>query len=354
LSNPATSHAGGALRRAAIGLASLIASPVLFRLSTGRWPDDTERRQFAAAFRDRGMHIPPLARALIVTPAAREQISRMVYFQLIAEGKLPAPSVGGIPPLSGNAFAVWQGPAVSFLHVERTGGTSLAASLTAGFHPLQIWAAHRVEDLEQPKANPDDRKLVWGHYDLPTLLRLDPARRIVTVLREPAARILSLYYFWRSIHPAQLAVMADSRVAEAHRLPLLDFLHSAHQPIRDSIDNVYVRRLTGLYAAGTMHDQLRQDPDAALAQARTALAKFAYVGVSETMSETIRGIERVLGVTLGAVHRLNETVANPDRNPLHFRAVTREAMTPEISTALADLTRLDGVLYAEVRKNVLF
>jgi hypothetical protein len=341
--------------RGALRLAASIASPALFRLSTGRWPDRAETTRFAAAFCDGDMHIPPILRSLVVTPAAREQISRMVCFHLIAEGMLPKPSVGGIPPLMGNAMQCWNGPSVSFLHFERTGGTSLAAALTDRFHPLQIAAAHRAEDIDNPKVAIEERKLVWGHYDLPTLRRLSPERRIITVLREPAARILSLYYFWRSIHPSQLDERADSRVMEAQRLNLLDFLQSDHQSLRDSIDNIYARRLAGLYGSGTPDDPLERDPDGALALARNALEHFAFVGISEHMADAFRGIEHALGVNLSASQRLNDAAVNPKNQPWLFRRVEHEVKTPEILAALAHLTRLDSVLYRTCLKEaVLF
>jgi hypothetical protein len=342
-------------KRAALLMAARIASPSLFRLSTGRWPDRAESRQFAKAFCDDNMHIPPIPRALVVTPAAREQISRMICSYLIAEGMLPKPSVGGIPPLQGNPMRCWHGPAVSFLHFERTGGTSLAAALTDRFHPLQIAAAHRAEDIDNPTVKLEERKLVWGHYDLPTLRRLSPDRRIITVLRNPAARILSLYYFWRSIHPSQLDELADSRVMEAHKLDLLGFLQSNHLPVRDSIDNIYVRRLTGLYGSGTPEDPLERDPESALACACDALGHFAFVGICEHMADAFRGIKDVLGVNLRASQRLNDASVNPDHRPWLFRRVEHEVRTPEIEAALARLTRLDDVVYETCReKAVLF
>ena len=41
--------------------------------------------------------------------------------------------------------------------------------------------------------------LIHGHYDLPALRRLGGGRTLMMVLREPRARLLSTYYYWRSI-----------------------------------------------------------------------------------------------------------------------------------------------------------
>jgi hypothetical protein len=200
--------AGGAaapIRRFALDLGTAALSPFVFRLCVGRWPDRAENRQFAAAMCDRKTQIPAILRALIATPAAWPQLSHMISFYLMAEGSLPRSDGGGIAPRSGNPLAFWQGEPVTFLHFERTAGTTLASLLTEKFHPLQIATAplpFEGQCSDTVLAVIDDHKLVWGHYDLPSFRRLNARRRIITLLREPTARILSLYYFWRSIHPS--------------------------------------------------------------------------------------------------------------------------------------------------------
>ena len=356
---------GARLRRAALGFASFAMSPLLFRLSAGRWPDRQENRQFAAALGDNSLQIPAIPRALIAVTAARHQAANMISLYLIAQGSLPKTAEGGISPFFGNPLHFWRGPSVGFLHFERTGGTSLAAALTDKFHPLQIGGTHGIDDSLHPNAPPgaapadliSDCKLVWGHYDLPALHRLGEGRRLITILREPVARILSLYYFWRSIHPAQLADMSDSRVVRAQQLDLLGFLQSDHQPIRDSIDNVYVRRLTGLYGGATTHDPLERDPENAMNRARESLDRFAFIGISENMADTFLGIEAVLGIKLGESRRLNDIAANSINEPSLYRPVEREVVTPEITAALLHYTRLDRIIYEACKggkKDVLF
>ena len=348
-----TEATGKYVRRSALGLASLALSPFLFRLSVGRWPKASENRQFAAALGDNSLQIPAIERALIAVPAARRQVSHMISFHLMAEGLLPTNPQGGISPFSGNPLRFWQGNPVSFLHFERTGGTTLAAALTDQFHPLQIAGTHGPNGLLHPNAALDEvppetiaaSKLVWGHYTLPALRSLGPERRILTLLRDPVARILSLYYFWRSIQSCQLDDVADTRVMVAQERDLLGFLRSDHQPLRDSIDNVYVRRFAGLYGGATAHDPLEQNPDAALRCAIESIDQLAFIGISEHMPESFRGMEKVLGVKLGPSQRLNDAAANPTDHPTLFQAIEREPITAEIQAELAHLTRLDAAVY---------
>ncbi len=330
------------IRRFALRIAATALSPLLFRLTAGKWPDRAENAQFAAAMCDGNLQIPAILRGLLAVPATRQQVSNMIVFHLMAEKSLPPSAQGSIPPRSGNALAFWRGTPISFLHFERTAGTTLATLLTEKFHPLQIATAHHPADI------PDlaDRKLVWGHYDLPSLQLLGPGRHIITLLREPTARILSLYYFWRSIQPSQFDIIDDSRVIHTHALGLLAFLQSDHPPIRDSIDNVYTRRLAGLNGGGTARDPLEDDPQGALTRALAALAQISFAGIVERMPETLAGLKARLGIDLGGLKlRLNDSAGNPTNHPTIYRPIERERLTPEIEAALAQLTRLDKVIY---------
>ncbi len=337
------------IRRLVRDLGTTALSPLVFRLSVGRWGDWAENRQFAAAMCDTNMLIPAILRGLIAAPAARQQLSHMISFHLMKEGLLTANEKGGIAPRSGNPLAFWQGQPVTFLHFERTAGTTLATLLTEKFHPLQIATAplpFDVIDTGGLMDHVDDHKLVWGHYDLPSFRRLNARRRIITLLREPTSRILSLYHFWRSIHPSQLETFDDSRVVQAQSLGLLNFLQSDHAPIRDSIDNVYTRRLAGLNGGGTPNDPLQQDPDRCLASALIALEHLSFVGIVEHISETLTGLEDLLGTKLGdAPLRLNDSAGNPTNHPTIYRNLDREEITPAIQDVLTHLTRLDRVIY---------
>ena len=85
---------------------------------------------------------------------------------------------------------------------------------------------------------------------MPTFRRFDPDRAVFTVLREPRARLVSLYHYWRSVDPAKIDPEISFAVGCAHRLSLEDFLNVDDPYLTDSIDNIYVRRLTGFYATG--------------------------------------------------------------------------------------------------------
>src|SRR5205085_11524644 len=105
------------------------------------------------------------------------------------------------------------------MHVPKSGGVSVLIALMRalpqgsvsekrfdishfchGFRAVDVfpaesrrWVAHGDGDLAEMAASP----VVAGHFCLATLQRLAPVSSIATIIREPRARLMSLYSFWR-------------------------------------------------------------------------------------------------------------------------------------------------------------
>ena len=352
---PASLGLMGRMRRSVMVVVSATLGRLLFRLCLGRWPDRLERALFARGLADDRVPVPALLRAMDAIPASRVQISRLLLLGLVRDGRLPAPERLGseavpIAPQVGDPLSFWEGPAVSFLHIEKTAGTALATALTERFHPLQIDPdPHRTmpPHVRSPFAQPAcarDRKLVWGHYDLPSLERLGPERVLVTMLREPGARIVSLYRYWRSFDVALLDPFHNGPVRMAHELDLLDFLRCDDPLLRDMIDNLYVRRLTGLYASEGAVDPLALAPEEALRLALLALDRIDCVGIVERMDASTRALSKVIGTGV-SVARDNVSDGNASARPEVFRPVAPTPVTPEVAVELERLSALDAVVY---------
>ena len=368
--------------RQALDAAVEAAAPVILRLAFGRWPDAAERRAFRRAAATEYVGLPPLLRGLMVFPDLRDAVrcaaaiddeARRRAGDAGSEGGGDAGSDGGSDAdpfatrvfpggvagpddLGGDIYAAWTGPALGFLHVEKCGGVALIRWLSRQFHPRQI-------DPDPARAAPPHQfvravsgigtevgrfPLTWGHYDLGAFERFAGERLVFTMLREPRARLVSLYHYWRSVRPEKLDDPAvDPLVGVAHRCDLLGFLQSEAPLLRDYIDNVYARRLTGRYATGEPADRLRTDRTGTLEAAEAALGRLAFVGITERLDETAQRLAAVIGAVPPTDRlRANVAVENPADPSGWFRPVERQAITPEIEAALDRLTDLDSVLYA--------
>ena len=331
----------------------------LLRLALDRWPSPVERRQFRRSLRHGVAPLPPLLRGFAAVADARAPLTRaMLVSWLLADERYQGPMRQGlgsdVPP--GDHLRVWTKPPISFLHVERTAGTALVRWLSSHFHPAQIdpdpfrsMPPHVLSPfVPDAMGRFSGFPLVHGHYDLPSLHRLGTERAVVMMLREPRARLLSLYYFWRSIDPGLLG-SADGNwnVRYAHDNSLLDFLSIDDPYLVDCIDNPYVRRLTGSYASWG-DDPLSVRPLETLDLAVAALRSLRVVGIVERMEDSLRHLGTVLGFDdVGTVATINDVIGNRRDRPQEFRAVEREQITPAVDAAIERLIRHDRVVYDE-------
>lgn len=330
------------------GFAWLFAGMIL-RLATGAWQSGEDVARFRSGFRN-FTPLPPLLRGLVLVPAARQQLMQaMLASWLLADetyrGQL-RDQFGSNAPAEGDCLRVWTGPKVTFLHLEKTAGMAMTKVLTRQFHPLQVDAdarrafpPHVLTPLPPFLLERVRRcSLVWGHYDVPALRRLGPGRFTVTLLRDPRARILSLYRYWRGQAALNLGWNGmNAAVCAAQRMQLAEFLASDDPLLVDYIDNFYVRRLTGQYRSFCDTDPLRAAPARSLDEALRALDEFDFVGISEDMNGSVARLGALLGFAPPArVEPVNVTQAAMEPLPLD---------DPEIAAQLARLTALDQVVY---------
>lgn len=323
---------------------------MILRLGLGRWPRRSELAAFQTGFSTRTVHLPALTRALVRVPTMRSMLA-------LALGATQDGGKHGISPVNGNFMTAWTGGNLAFMHLEKCGGIAVMVWLANQFHPDQI-------DPDPFRAVPPHMfhrapagvglaarryPLLWGHFGLPALERIDPGRFVFTFLREPRARLISSYYFWRSVHPHLVDdVETDPIVGSAHRNDLLGFLRDPEPLLRDHIDNFYARRLTGRYVTGAAYDPIAVDAAGSLAAALAALDRIGFVGITERLDESVVRLAEVIGATPPEdAIRDNVTAENHAVSGHFFRKIKRPAITLAEQVELDRLTLLDRVIYQQ-------
>ncbi len=340
-----------AWRAMRLGVSGLLGRFAL-RLMLGRWPDPDELAAFCDGFDANAHGLPPLLRAAAYVPAARTLLNRAM---LLSTQRSGTSGRLGAAQMMGDPMTLWRGPPVRFLHLEKTAGSSLVNALTAQFHPLQIdpdpdrnTPPHERRPFPDATASAQaGAALVWGHYDLPSLRRLDGDTPCFTlcVFREPRARILSLYYYWRANQEDPAPTVRCAR-----ENGLLAFLRTRDPLILNYVDNLYVRRLTGSYASPG-GDRLAEEPDEALRDALRAVDTLDLLGLSDRLDETLQRLGALTGFT-PPLHtpRVNVLARSEGNAFLPYRPTAREPVTAEIEAELDRLTRFDQVVYGHVRQ----
>ena len=154
--------------------------------------------------------------------------------------------------------------------------------------------AHRPEHAGREL---DDFRYVSGHVDFSILGRFRQPPFVVTCLREPIARALSVYSYYRSYPPEHYAAlvfdlgqdasrrrMEAMRLARAHSID--EMIERAPELAQEHFGNAQTRVLSGCRS-----DSSEERLDLAL----TAMDRCDLVGLTERLDEAARWLTRRLG-----------------------------------------------------------
>ena len=191
-----------------------------------------------------------------------------------AEGPLAIPDVRCEPRMTPQRYVV--------MHIPKTAGTTLRKILGEAFpgnvfpSPGALSANNgeypRFAELQNQRDLVGRHRFVMGHYRLPQILRLFPDRQIITILREPFARTVSVIgHHWRVHGIPPKALLKDARF------------------INNEIGDQQTRFLAGQPSGWTG----RYSEDM-VQQALQNLERVKIVGIQERFSQFIARVDREL------------------------------------------------------------
>ncbi|MDA0817733.1 MAG: hypothetical protein O2946_09225 [Planctomycetota bacterium] len=190
-----------------------------------------------------------------------------------------------------------------FLHIPKTAGTAITSFLRQQFADDKVMPQlqanfHRSHPIWPLVARRSQLLGVGMHLDHDRVAAL--ARGLVeeappfllTVLREPRARLLSRYKEWRST-PDEHMQAARGHVQEAiltaRTRSFSEFLHSDNPVVVSTLDNLQARLLAGLNLSRKLH------ADELLEHARANLASYDLVGTTSSCNDTLRVLADAYG-----------------------------------------------------------
>jgi hypothetical protein len=230
------------------------------------------------------------------------------------------------------------------MHVPKTGGTSLRASLQQAFGPVGSALLYPPADLAgaisrgefdaMPGRTRDELRLVMGHFRYGIHRQLGRPWRYATLVRDPVERIVSLYYHYRNLP----GVRRGSREYRERlrlrwrRVSLGDWVFKER---RVEADNIMVRYLVGGsdFGFGRCSEELFQQAMANVER------EFIGLLVTEDMQTSTAVLGRLIGRDLAPVAMEN---TNPRRLPL-------EEIDPAVLERIRDLNRYDLRLHEAAR-----
>lgn len=198
--------------------------------------------------------------------------------------------------IDSNRFSDWLGTSrLVFMHIPKTGGTSLHNILVNQFERHQV-CPERFNHLQRWTTSDLAKfRLFSGHFDMAGINLIPGDKRIIALFREPKARILSLYYFWRA-HKESVVENGNLHGPRlARRLHLLEFLRHNGDGIPGNIDNIISRTLLGKIFVGRNREYL-YPKDEVFDRAMEAIQALACFGIMETFETSLRQITSKLNI----------------------------------------------------------
>ncbi len=133
-----------------------------------------------------------------------------------------------------------------FVHIPRSGGTTLHHILADAVSSEKVCCARHNTLWLCSGADLASARLFSGHYDR-NCVAFVPGReiKVVTILREPRRRLLSLYDYLRAHRPRAIDANNLALAAAARKYKLSDFLEAAVEINPAAVDNTYLRAFGG-------------------------------------------------------------------------------------------------------------
>jgi hypothetical protein len=217
--------------------------------------------------------------------------------------------------------------------------------LASAFAPERVcpWAFH-YEFLGRPPATLAAYDFFWPHMGLDQARAMRPDARIVTILREPRARIISSYRYWRSQERAAPDYAGHHDLCrKVGHMSLADYLASDDPAILRAIDNAQLRFLSGggFGDDADSRTQLFGPPgrpeDLVAVALRRMTEDFAFIGVAERLEASLAATAATLGLCLRPRdHRINVNLDMTDSG---------QEITDRMKRDLERLTRFDSIVY---------
>jgi hypothetical protein len=219
-----------------------------------------------------------------------------------------------------------------FIHVQKTAGTSVRIALESRFEPDKVRPIGLPHDPTEGVRALRKYDFISYHLSADLWNFMGAGYLSLTILREPRARLVSLYNMHRAMNPESMKTLPPEKQVlweTAMNSSLLEFLRTDDPSIRALIQDGMVRQL-----ASGLHDQSERSRDVALAIEN--LNRMDVVGTTEMLHATLALLCRKMDW-----HKPLEL----QHHARVERTVELETLDDETRAELDKQTRLDQRLY---------
>jgi len=229
-----------------------------------------------------------------------------------------------------------------FVHVPKTAGTSFRKLLVDIFTEDQVSPQFMAKPLTDEDATRLDRfQVIAGHVSFADVYKYFPDRRLITFLREPVDRCLSIYGFYREMKGHPLIPLNEilyennpfEATSLAKQLSPDEFFDTNHPHIMQNVSNRTVWQL-GHYAS--VERRIGFADSEILEAAKSNLKQCDFVGFFENLDNDVAYFLKKFKISDNVVlPKINRTIT----------AVRKSQISQELVEKISKLNELDNEIY---------
>lgn len=255
---------------------------------------------------------------------------------------LPDFSYQPIPPNPGPLQAADR---LVFVHIEKTAGSTVHHVLSQNFREEEI-CPYRFGNLGYLGSDYLGRFRFFAlHAPMRVLRTIPPPTKFLTFVREPVARLLSHYNFWRSVSDQVVDAEGLDHIRFLKQLKLKELLAPSPLAVMPEFWNLTAQRFAGDLLLAPSGRPWRTEGEL-LDTALGNLANFATLGLTEYPELSFECLAEDLAIpNRYEGTRINVTAENSRREPERYDPVTSSDLDDETLERVALATRLDHVIY---------
>lgn len=221
------------------------------------------------------------------------------------------------------------------LHIPKTAGTSLRESIALA-HP-ELTVTQVIEPIKDPL--PEGTDVMSGHISYDDAIAFGD--QIVTVLRHPVDRFVSIYFFWRELYAK--GIETTRKASMAHHLSLLEFARAMDEP--ELCSELFNRMSWQLHSNYRLLRRFRQrseqsvvTTDALIDGAMANLRRFPVVGFQDRYGDFVTALNG----------KFDLRIENRKVNVTQSRSAMEDLGRAELE-AILNWVRADMEVYAMAR-----
>ena len=243
-------------------------------------------------------------------------------------------------------------PKLVFLHHPKTGGTTLHHMLLKAFDPKEV-CPERFNGLRHwPAGELAGYRFFSGHFDLPSVRLIPGRKKIVTMIREPVARLISLYYFQRA-HRTEAIERHRLKLARlANKYGMKDFFSDPEVRLHPGINNSLTRLLVDTLERDRWEHDARLDAPSSDQFTELALRELSSLdafGLVERFDDSVKLICAATGLQVPAAIERRQVLDVIMVQEPGLKRIEKEPVTDEIRRLITELVQIDLSVYARAR-----